>query len=82
MVASRNWYGQVAKRWSADREIQELRKQINVADAAMSRLTRKYSAANAKSLLAAPLDRVKLADAPLPYEKLDQLTMEVIMGVR
>ena len=30
----------------------------------------------------ADLDRVKLADSPLPYEKLDQLTMEVIMGVR
>ena len=32
--------------------------------------------------LAAPLDRIELAKAPLPYEKLDQLTMEVIMGVR
>ncbi len=29
-----------------------------------------------------PLDRVKLAEAPLPYEKLDQLTMEVLMGAR
>ena len=31
---------------------------------------------------AAPLDRVELAKAPLPYEQLDQLTMEVLMGVR
>ena len=38
--------------------------------------------ANAAKLLAAPLDRVKLADRPLPYEKLDQLTMEIIMGLR
>ena len=29
-----------------------------------------------------PLDRIELAKAPLPYEKLDQLTMEIIMGVR
>ena len=39
-------------------------------------------AASAKALLRAPLNRVKLAEAPLPYEKLDQLTMEVLMGVR
>ena len=71
-----------AKRWNADKEIQGLLKQINVQDAAMSKLTKKFSAGNAKQLLAAPLDRVKLAEAPLPYEKLDQLTMEVIMGVR
>ena len=71
-----------AKRWNADKEIQGLLKQINVQDAAMSKLTKKFSAGNAKQLLAAPLDRVKLAEAPLPYEELDQLTMEVIMGVR
>ena len=40
------------------------------------------SAGNAKKLLDAPLDRVALARARLPYERLDQLTMEVIMGIR
>jgi xylose isomerase len=68
--------------WNADKEIQSLLKQINAEDAGMSKLTRKFSAASAKQLLAAPLDRVQLAEAPLPYEKLDQLTMEVLMGVR
>jgi hypothetical protein len=48
----------------------------------MSKLTKKFSAQNAKKLLAAHLDRVELAKARLPYEKLDQLTMEVIMGTR
>ena len=71
-----------AKRWNADKEIQSLLKGINVTDAGMSALTRQFSAANAKKLLAAPLDRVKLAAARLPYERLDQLTMEVIMGTR
>lgn len=71
-----------AKRWNADRDIQGLLQQINQEDAAMSRQTKQFSAANAKKLLAAPLDRVKLAEAPLPYEQLDQLTMEVLMGVR
>lgn len=71
-----------AQRWNSDREIQQLLKTINVEDAALSRLTRRFSPAAARQLQAAPLDRVKLADARLPYERLDQLTMEVLMGVR
>jgi xylose isomerase len=71
-----------AERWNADKEIQGLLTQINAGDGGVERLTRKFSAANAKKLLAEPLDRVQLAAAPLPYEKLDQLTMEVLMGVR
>ncbi len=70
-----------AARWNADREIQSILKKVNVDDP-ISRVTRRFSRANAKKLLAAPLDRIKLAKAPLPYEKLDQLTMEVLMGVR
>jgi len=69
-------------RWNKDREIQGLVKLINEQDTGLSRLTKKFSAAGAKKLLASPLDRVALASKPLPYEKLDQLTMEVIMGVR
>jgi xylose isomerase len=71
-----------ARRWNADREIQGLLRQINVEDPALSKLTKKFSAQSAKKLLGAPLDRSKLAAAPLPYEKLDQLTMELLMGVR
>jgi xylose isomerase len=71
-----------AARWNADAEIQGLLQEINVEDANLSKLTRKYSSQNAKKLLAAPLDRVELAKARLPYERLDQLTMEVLMGVR
>jgi xylose isomerase len=71
-----------ARRWNADAEIQGLLKRINVEDGAMSKLTRKFSDANAKKLLSADLDRIELASAPLPYEKLDQLTMELLMGIR
>jgi xylose isomerase len=71
-----------AARWNADAEIQGLLKQINVEDPALSRLTKRFSEQNAKKLLNTNLDRVELAAAPLPYEKLDQLTMEVLMGVR
>jgi len=70
-----------AARWNADKEIQALVKEVNVQDTALSSLTKKFSQANAKKLLAAPLDRVAL-NIGLPYEKLDQLTMEVLMGVR
>jgi xylose isomerase len=71
-----------AARWNADGEIQGLLKQINREDSGLSKLTKKFSAANAKKLLETSLDRVELAKHPLPYEKLDQLTMEVLMGVR
>ena len=68
--------------WNADAEIQGLLKQINVEDPMMSKLTKKFSDGNAKKLLDAPLDRIELAKAALPYEKLDQLTMEILLGVR
>jgi xylose isomerase len=71
-----------AARWNADKEIRQLLAEINVGDANYEKLTKKFSAGNAKKLLASPLDRVELAKARLPYERLDQLTMEVIMGVR
>jgi xylose isomerase len=71
-----------AAQWNADREIQQIIKTINVQDSGLSRLTAKYSKSNAAKLLDASLDRIDLAAAPLPYERLDQLTMEVLMGVR
>ncbi len=71
-----------AQRWNADQQIKELLGVINKQDAAMSKLTKKFSAGNAKKLLEAPLDRVELAKDRLPYEQLDQLTMEILMGAR
>jgi xylose isomerase len=71
-----------AERWNKDPEIQGILKEVNVNEPLLGKLTKKYSAKNAKKLLSTPLDRVTLAEAPLPYEKLDQLTMEILMGVR
>jgi xylose isomerase len=42
----------------------------------------KYSGAHAAKLLAHTFDRSKLAAKNLPYERLDQLTVEVLLGVR
>lgn len=71
-----------AKRWNEDKEIQQILQTINVDDQSVAKLTKKFSVGNAKKLLESPLDRVELAKSPLPYERLDQLTMEVLMGVR
>jgi xylose isomerase len=70
-----------AARWNADRQIQALLKQINVTDPATEKLTKKFTKQNAARLMALPLDREAFANARLPYEELDQLTMELIMGV-
>jgi xylose isomerase len=41
-----------------------------------------YSPAQRDVLLGAAFDRVELAKKGLAYERLDQLTMEVLLGVR
>lgn len=71
-----------AERWNADKEIKQLLREINVEDSHFAKLTKSFSKSNAKKLLEAELDREELANARLPYERLDQLTMEILMGVR
>ena len=70
-----------AARWNLDSEIQALLREINVKNAVLEKLTRTYSKTSAKRLLAVPFDHPRLANARLPYEKLDQLTMELLMGL-
>src|SRR4026209_2914454 len=67
------------ERWNADKEIQALVKETTTGTAPS---LSKYSASGRDTLLAANLDRVALAGRGLNYEKLDQLTMEVLLGVR
>ena len=71
-----------AKRFAADAEIQGLLAGIREEDDSLSSLWRSYSAANADALKRAPLDRKALASRPLRYEKLDQLVIELLLGVR
>ncbi len=68
--------------FNADKEIQALVKEIERSDKKLGPIVAKYSSAGAKALLAADLDRKKLAQRSLPYEKLDQLVFELLMGVR
>ncbi len=71
-----------ARRWNADAEIQGILREMNVRDAKLETLSRKFTADNAKTLLAHGFDRSKLGAVDLPYERLDQLTTEVLLGVR
>jgi xylose isomerase len=69
-----------ASRWNADAEIQALLK-TGVSDDFRCPLG-KYSDAGREALLAHDFDRARLAGKGLAYERLDQLTMEVLLGVR
>jgi xylose isomerase len=71
-----------AAQWNADREIQELVAEINADNGAMNGYSGKYSAEKAKSLKAQAFDRTALGARGLPYERLDQLTVELLLGVR
>ncbi|MGF1635202.1 MAG: xylose isomerase [Phycisphaerae bacterium] len=71
-----------ADRWNNDKEIQGLLKEINVQQKDLQDLTKRFSKSKAKKLLEESFDRPKLGAIDLPYEKLDQLTSEIILGVR
>ena len=68
------------RRWNADREIQALVGELAHAERAPS--AARYSPANRDALLATTFDRGRLAAYGRAYERLDQLTMEVLLGVR
>ena len=65
-----------ARRWNADTEIQALLAETGRNGWAS------YSPAQRDTLLATSYDRIALARKGLAYERLDQLTMEVLLGVR
>jgi len=68
-----------AKQWNADGEIQALVAALREGDApAFS----SYSARHRDTLLATAFDRRALAGRGLGYERLDQLTMDVLLGAR
>jgi len=70
-----------AKRFDQDPEIQAALKAASVAELGESTVG-KYSAAAAQALQADPGDPDKLAVRGYANEHLDQLVMELLMGVR
>ncbi len=71
-----------AARWNADPEIQALVAEITADDGSLAALTGAYSAEKAAALKGRDLQPATLALRGLPYERLDQLTIEVLLGVR
>jgi len=67
-------------RWNADPEIQELTRASASADGFPS--LARYSPQSEEALSALTFDRKALASKGCAYERLDQLTMEVLLGAR
>jgi xylose isomerase len=70
-----------AARFNADSEIQGLLKEINAHDGTYKAVGA-YSRAEADRLKGVSYDRKALGARKLPYEQLDQLTVEILLGVR
>ncbi len=71
-----------AAQFNADAEIQSLLAEINADRGDASRFLTPYSTEAADTLKAHAFDREALAARGLGYEKLDQLTNELLLGVR
>lgn len=70
-----------ARRWNADKEIQTLLKEISPAPNGMPQSGR-YSSKHAAALLGRNFDKDAILRKKLPYERLDQLTVDILAGVR
>jgi len=71
-----------AAEWNADKEIQALVAEINEDNGSLTKYFGKYSAEKANGLKAVTFDRIALGARGLKYELLDQLTNELLLGVR
>lgn len=71
-----------ARRFNEDAEIQDLLKSIKADDGAYSFLSQGYSKEASSRLRGMTFDRAALGARNLPYERLDQLTIELLLGVR
>src|SRR5512145_350278 len=71
-----------AAQWNADAEIQSIVAEISGDDGSMNQYFGKYSAEKASAIKSQPFDRSAIAGRGLQYERLDQLTNELLLGVR
>ncbi len=71
-----------AKQWNDNAEIQALLAEINADDGSTAPYLGTYNAEKAQALKAATFDRESLGARGLAYERLDQMTVELLMGVR
>lgn len=71
-----------AAQFNADSEIQSLLTEIQAEDPSLTSLFGKYTAEKAKELKAHAFDRSTIANRGLKYERLDQLTIDLLLGMR
>ena len=71
-----------AEQFNADSEIQALLAEIKAGDSSMAPYLGRYSTEKAKALKAHAFDRAALGARGQPYEKLDQLVVDLLLGVR
>jgi xylose isomerase len=69
-------------KFNADNEIQAILAEIKIEDPAMQTFLGKYTSEKAKALKAQSFDRPAIASRGLKYERLDQLTIDLLLGNR
>jgi xylose isomerase len=70
-----------AERWNADQDIQGILKELS-SNANGAPKVGGYSQEGAKALLDYPFDKDAIMKKRLPYERLDQLTVDILTGAR
>ena len=68
-----------AQQWREDKEIQQILAEIKSSG---HDTVGKFSPDSAKQLLAREFDRSEMAGRKLNYERLDQLTIDILLGTR
>jgi xylose isomerase len=74
-------FKETATRWNADKEIQSILKEVS-ADTAGAPKLGAYSKKNSAALLSHTFDKDAIMKKRLPYERLDQLTIDILTGTR
>jgi xylose isomerase len=69
------------QKYNENKEIQDLLKEIHGANPQLRGVTAKYSKEAAQQLKSMSFDPAALASRKLPYERLDQLVTELLLGV-
>jgi xylose isomerase len=71
-----------AAQFNADKEIQALLAEVNADDGSMDQYFGAYSSEKAKALKAQLFDRTAISAVGRQYERLDQLTIDLLLGTR
>lgn len=71
-----------AAQFNQDKDIQALLAEIKSSDPLFDKTSLQFTIENADKIKSMKLDRKELAKKKLPYEKLDQLVIDLLLGVR